>query len=606
MLTYVCGVIILARLFSLQIINGADYRQSSNTRISREALVEATRGNILDRNGTSLVSSEMTFALEMYKSKTDDASLNSSISLMTLILQNNNDSYCDNFPISIEPFEFHFNSDEKLAEWKKAYKIPETASAEEAFYLFRDKYNIDSEDIKEIRRILAIRYEITTKGYSVTKSISIAKSISRSSAIQLQESSSELTGVNVIIESKRLYNMGSLASHIIGYMGRIREGDKQWLDSLGDTYKYEPDNKVGQNGIEKVFEKYLRGIDGEKQIDMDVDGTITGEYVTKEAIGGSDIVLTIDANLQEVTERALADCISNIRNGHYSNIYNATGGAAVVLDVNNGEVLAMASNPDYSPQLLYDGISNEQYADYNTRKVWSNKTIQGTYEPGSTYKMITAIAGLESGAINSTEKINDTGIYYSGKERKEFHCWYYDNYHIGHGPLNVVGALAGSCNYFFYETGTRAGIDEIAKYANHFGLGIKTGIELNGELPGLVASPATRTPWNPGDTLNASIGQGDNTFTLLQIAKYISMIANGGNNIDVSIIRNVLNSDGSTISDTEIDEFVKKQLNLTATSSDDDGVIVKPETIAIIKDGMRSVTEDRRRNCCFSISKFSN
>ena len=322
-LTYACGVIILTRLFSLQIVNGAEYRETSNTKLSRETNIDATRGGILDRNGTSLVSSEMIFSLEMYRSKADDQSLNSSISLMTRILKDNGDGYVDNFPISINPFEYHFESEEALAKWKNDYKIPEAASAEEAFYLFRDKYNIQSEDVDEIRRILAIRYEITTKGYSVTRSLEISKSISRNSAIQLQENSNDLTGVNVIADSNRIYTMGNLASHVIGYMGRISADDEKRLEASGDTYEYQTTDKIGKAGIERVFEKYLRGIDGEKQIDMDVNGTITGEYTTQEAIGGSDIVLTIDANLQRVTEEALASCIWGIQAGAYSQVYNA-------------------------------------------------------------------------------------------------------------------------------------------------------------------------------------------------------------------------------------------------------------------------------------------
>ena len=199
LITYLFGMIILSRLFSLQIINGAEYRENSNTRLSRETTIDSTRGSILDRNGTSLVNAQMTFSLEMYKSKANDKSLNSSIALMTGILQANGDSYVDHFPISIDPFAFNFSSEEELIEWKKEYKIPETASAEEAFYLFRDKYSIESEDISEIRRILAIRYEITTKGYSATTSLAISKTISRNSAIQLQENSLDLTGVNVVI-----------------------------------------------------------------------------------------------------------------------------------------------------------------------------------------------------------------------------------------------------------------------------------------------------------------------------------------------------------------------------------------------------------------------
>ena len=258
------GIIILTRLFSLQIVSGAEYRENSNTRLSRETVIDATRGSILDRNGTSLVSSEMVFSLEMYKSKADDQSLNSSISLMTRILRDNGDSYVDNFPISIEPFAFHFESEEALSKWKENYKIPEAASPEEAFYLFRDKYSIESEDIEEIRRILAIRYEITTKGYSATRSLAISNSISRNSAIQLQENSNDLTGVNVITDSNRVYSMGNLASHVIGYMGRISGQDLERLEKQGDTYEYESDDKIGKAGIERVFEKYLRGTNRRK------------------------------------------------------------------------------------------------------------------------------------------------------------------------------------------------------------------------------------------------------------------------------------------------------------------------------------------------------
>ena len=580
-------------MFSLQIVNGAEYRESSNTKLSRETTIDATRGSILDRNGTSLVSSEMVFSLEMYKSKADDNSLNSSISLMTKILQNNGDQYVDNFPISINPFEFNFDSEESREKWKEQYDIPKEATAEEAFYLFRDKYNINSEDVEEIRRILAIRYEITTKGYSATRSLEISKSISRNSAIQLHENSNDLTGVNVITDSKRVYSMGNLASHIIGYMGRISEDDEKRLQNSGDTYEYASSDKIGKAGIERVFEKYLRGTDGEKQIDMDVNGTISGEYTTKEAIGGSDIVLTIDANLQRVTEEALANCIEGIRSGAYSQVYNATGGACVAMDVNTGEILAMASNPDYTPSILYNGISSDQYQDYNNRKVWTNKAIQGAYSPGSTFKMVTAVAGLETGSITPDERIYDSGVYWAEGIDRERHCWIYDTSggRYGHGSLNVIGAIEKSCNVFFYETGLRVGIDNISKYAYHFGLGKKTGVELYGESKGLVANRDNEQVWTVGHTVSAAIGQGNNTFTPVQMAKYISMIANGGNNLDVTIVKDVMNSDGTNETREAIENFVNTELGLTDTSSINDDITVSPETLSIVKEGMRRVTE---------------
>jgi penicillin-binding protein 2 len=208
---------------------------------------------------------------------------------------------------------------------------------------------------------------------------------------------------------------------------------------------------------------------------------------------------------------------------------------------------------------------------------------------GSTFKMVTAVAGLETGKITATEKINDTGIYPAGTNP---HCWYYDSYKVGHGPLNVVGALAKSCNYFFYETGTRVGIDELARYAKYFGLGVKTGIELNSESSGLVATPSTQDYWGVGDTLSASIGQGNNIFTPLQMCKYIAMIANGGKNIDVSIVKNIINSDGTTEQESVVDEFVKNELGLTTTSSDDTDVTVSEESLAVVREGMKSVAEE--------------
>lgn len=586
-LVYVCGIIILGRLFSLQIVNGASYRETSNTRISRESTIEATRGNILDRNGTVLVSSEMTFSLEMYRSMSDDESLNSSISLMTEILESNGDTYADNFPISIEPFAFNFSSDEELNEWKEDNDIPLEASAEEAFYIFRDKYEINSDDIHEIRRILAIRYEITTVGYSATRSLPISDSISRESAVQIQENSLDLTGFNVVTDSKRVYCMGNLASHILGYMGRISETDEDRLESQGDTYEYEPDDRIGKTGIERVFEKYLRGTDGIKQIDMDVNGTITGEYITQEAIGGSDVVLTIDANLQAVLETSLAQCISNIRSGYYSSVYDAKGGAAVVVDVNTGEILAMASNPDYSPQIMYDGISSEQYAIYESQKAWNNKAIQGTYAPGSTFKMVTAIAGLETGAVTATERINDTGIYYDAGYPPG-RCWYYNDYHVGHGLLNVSGAIQKSCNYYFYEVGRRIGIETLSQYASYFGLGHKTGIELLSEASGNLA--AGGEDWNVGQTIRAAIGQSTNSFTPVQMAKYIAMVANGGNKIDISIIKNVTNSNGATVSTEELNNYVKTELGLEDDTSPD--LTISSETIQVVKEAMKSVAEE--------------
>ena len=448
----------------------------------------------MDRSGNVLVSTEMEFSLEMYKSKTDDDQLNSSILLMTTILERNGNSYIDNFPISIEPFEYHFNSEEDLVAWKAKYKIPEAASAEEAFYLFRDKYSIQSEDVKEIRRILAIRYAITTIGYSTTRSIEISDKISRESAVQLQENSQNLTGVNIVVEPIRTYHTGNLASHIIGYMGRISDKNKDEFEKEGDTHKYDSDDKVGQSGIESVFEKYLR--DGIKQIDMSVDGTVTGEYTSQEAIGGADVVLTIDANLQRIAEDALERNIIKIREGGFmGNVYDANGGAVVVTNVRTGEILAMASYPDYEPSQFYNGISQDLYNAYtdSTTKPLRSRATQEIYPPGSIFKMVTAVAGLESGVIGVRDYVNDNGRFIVSNDPNYNNpaCWYFNSYGRGHGNLNVSGALMKSCNYYFFEVSNRMGIDTLDVYADYFGLGRKTGIELS-ENSGILASSSRR------------------------------------------------------------------------------------------------------------------
>lgn len=535
----------------------------------------------------------------MYKSKTEDEQLNNSILLMTNILEQNGNSYVDTFPISIDPFEYHFESDEALNEWKKKYKIPEAASAEEAFYLFRDKYNISSENVKEIRQILAIRYAITTIGYSTTRSLAISDEISRESAVQLQENSQKLTGVNIVVEPTRVYHTGNLASHIIGYVSRISKKNQDEFAKRGDTHEYEVDDKVGQTGIEKTFEEYLRGEDGEKQIDMTVDGTITGEYTSKEAIGGADVVLTIDANLQEVAERSLAANIQKIREGGFGETVGAEGGAVVAINVKTGEILAMASNPDYFPGDFYNGISKTKYDEYNGNPYHPlySKAYQSAYPPGSTFKMITAIAALETGTVTVNDYINDSGPYYGitteGTDPPA--CWYYNDYGRGHGRLNVIGAISKSCNYYFFEVGIRMGIDNLVKYGKYFGLGSKTGIEVTGENRGTLASREAAEAsnytevWSAAQTAYASIGQGLNNFTPLQMAKYVGMVANGGNKLDVTIIKNLNLSNGTQVSRDEINEFINKKLGLTEEETE--VTEINQETINIVREGMRSVTE---------------
>lgn len=592
-LVYIIGIVLIVQLFNLQVVNGESYREQSNTRLSRVSTIKAARGSILDRSGNELAGVQTENKIELYKTNISNDELNQSLLNLVNLLNNYQVSYEDTFPIKINPFEFTIEG-EKLVNWKKKYKIEEEANAEEAFYKFKDKYDISSENVEDIRKIISMRYIITTTGYSATKSITIASGVNEEVVAQICERNADFPGVSIETEAARTYLQGSLLAHVIGYTGKIKEEEYQEKKDI-----YDIDDIIGKTGIEYVFEEYLKGQDGEKQIEMSVDGTITGEYVSQNAIAGSDIVLTIDSNLQKVTETALENCINKIKNGGFSQTYNAQGGAAVVMNVKTGEVLATSSYPTYEPQWFVGGISQENwsYLSTDTRKPQLNKAIQATYEPGSIFKMVTGIAGLESGAITPKEKINDTGIYtkYASPTKSGFKCWYYTSYNRGHGYLNVTQALQHSCNYFFYETGDRMGIDTLSKYALHFGLGKKTGIELPSEKAGNVASRETYSKLRPGktigpgDVLNASIGQGDNNFTPMQIAKYISSIANGGTVVEPTIIKSVLNSDGTEVSKEEIKNYTNEKLGIEES---DDGIAISQESINIAKEGMRMAASE--------------
>lgn len=214
-LVYLIGIVLIVQLFNLQIVNGSTYRETSNTRLTRESTLYAARGNIVDRNGTVIAGTEMTFALELYKTKLENNVLNDSILAVINTLEENGDKYTDTFPISINPFAFDFSSDDRKKDWLKRYNIDQNATPEEAFNYFKDRYEIQNTDINEIRKILTVRYRITSEGYSATKSLTIANSISRKSALIFDEQSYKYPGIDVVISSKRSYPNGTLASHIL-------------------------------------------------------------------------------------------------------------------------------------------------------------------------------------------------------------------------------------------------------------------------------------------------------------------------------------------------------------------------------------------------------
>lgn len=356
---------------------------------------------------------------------------------------------------------------------------------------------------------------------------------------------------------------------------------------------YTMNDVYGQNGIENVFESYLKGKNGIKQIDMSVDGSTVSETTEKEAIAGSNVVLTIDANLQAITEKTLIDTLTNVKTT-LKGAEEADAGAIVVMNVKTGEILSMASYPNFDPGAWVGGIDASVWKSYNaegSNTPLINRAIYSSYAPGSTYKMVTAVAALQSGNVSVAEKINDTGIYPRGHNPK---CWIYESRHRGHGYLDITSAIKQSCNYFFYEMGYRMGIETLDKYAKAFGLATKTGVELPSERNGTLASPElTKSKgdiWTVGYTLSAAIGQGDNGFTPVQMAKYISILVNGGKQVNPTIVKTIMRADGTEVDRNEMNAYVDARLGRIANT--EENIDISEENLKAILEGMKGVTSE--------------
>lgn len=577
---YIIGAVLIIQLFNLQIVHGEEYRQNSNSRLTRESIIEAARGNIEDRNENILATTKTGYSLELYKTKISNQELNEVILKIVNLLENNKDTYINNFPIDSE-IKFTYTSKESINNWKTKYKIPQDASEKDCIEKFKEKYEITNENINDALKIIAVRYEITTNGYSSTKSIKIAEDISKTSAIQFNEQNSQFPGVNIIEEPIRVYTKGSLAAHILGYIGKIgvEEVDKKLEEG------YRATDYIGKMGIEYVLEKYLKGETGKKQIDMSVDGTIEGEYVEQEAISGKTVVLTIDTELQEKMENIIENSVKQLQKEGKKTEY----AAAVLMNVKDGEVLALCSYPSYKPEAFVGGIKTEDWKDIRDGNKLYNNAVQSACAPGSTFKMVTATAALEENVVNENEYVYDRGVYPYGHNPV---CWYYTEYHRGHGNVNIKTAIQKSCNYFFYEMGRRLGVDTIEKYAKFFGLGEKTGIELNGEAKGTVASTSEAQrrgeQWYSSNTLSAAIGQSYNNFSPIQMARYISILANGGNYVTPTLIKEVKDSDGNTVPKDEIRKYTNELLGASTDSVSD--LEISEETLSTVRAGMRLVT----------------
>lgn len=541
-------LLISTKLFSMQIISGDYYLNEANKKGVRNVVVPAPRGEIVDRFGKPLVTNKVGYALQIQRTNLYNKEFDDIIVKTYKLAKEKNQQICEKLPITFYPYEFTFsqtseNEDAKQQEreWKKKWELDENLSAQEVIMQLKQRYNIaDGYTLDELRMIVGVRYDMVVCNFSVSTPYTLAENIDMDVVTTIKENEAEYPCVSVVNKYFRYFPNDSLATHILGRVGKISDTEYETLKESG----YKMTDEVGKQGIEKVCENYLKGKDGKREFVQTSEGFEENLSAHVEAESGNYAVLTIDSEMQKILEDTMQSTIDNIRRkgaGKKNSGGDVAGGAGVVLDVNSGEVLAMATNPTYNANQfneLYSTLVNDE-----NKPMW-NRAIGGAYAPGSTFKMLTSIAALEEGIIEPNTVIKDEGIYkyYDDYQPK---CWIYTKTGKTHGDCTVASALENSCNFFFYETGRRLGIEKLNKYEEMFGLGQQSGIELSSEeAKGTVAGPEAREKaggreWSGGDTIQASIGQSDNLFTPLQLANYVATLVNGGKRYRPHLIKEI-------------------------------------------------------------------
>lgn len=413
-----------------------------------------------------------------------------------------------------------------------------------------------------------IRLKIEQRQNRSLQFIRIKDNVSNEVITQIEERRREFPGVTIEVKAVRHYLYQELAAHLFGYVGEISDPELKQKRDLG----YRAGDIVGKAGLEQVYDQELRGINGGKQLEVDVAGEFVQLLGKKEPIPGNNLVLTIDARIQKTTEKALDDRLQYLQT-RLGNI-NAKAAAAVVMNPQTGEVLAMASRPAFNPNVFNGGISPRAWEEINTNPFnpMLNRVINAEYPPGSAFKIVTGAAALETGKITTTEKILDTGRHWlvpKGNAHGAALGWI--DFHV---------ALAKSDNVYFYELGNRLGIDELEKWAYRFGLGAPTGINLPHENEGLVANRAYKQQvfdeeWYLSETFDAAIGQGFQLATPLQLAAMISQIANGGQFYRPYLVSKILAPDGEIVK-----TFGPEKLG---------SVPLSPATLTAIRQALRDV-----------------
>lgn len=591
-------MILLAFVYQLvfiQITQGEAYKRKVTQGYTRTQTVVGTRGEIVDRYGRPFATNRISMNIILDYAYLPSGQENKVVLELIRLLESLGQDWNDNLPIG-EPiigsdgmphYQFLPDSEAQVAKLKNDLNIQPYATADDCmdWLCSRSYYDLVphdndkpgerdwTEDPFIQRKLAGVRYEMAQQNFGYRNNYIFAADVSNAVATNVQEHSYALPGVDVVQSSVREFSDGTLAPHVIGITGPLYQEDMEVLKEQGlwwsenNLQGYQGNDTIGRSGIEAAYESVLRGKNGERQITINAQQQVVDVTETVPPTPGNTVVLTLDRDLQAVTQTALADQIALLQqNTTINEGKDASAGAAVCVDVKNGEILAMATYPSYDNTRFYQdyyALSKED------PEPLLNRATMGVYRPGSTYKPCVATAGLSEGVILDGETVNCTGVY-TRLEPFTPRCLYVN------GPIDVKGALQVSCNYFFYETGWRLGIDMQNYYAQHFGLGSPTGIEIV-EASGQLSSPSTRESvgdsWNNGDIIQSAIGQLDHGFTPVQLAGYVATLANDGERLQLHLVK--------SIATYNFEEVVEE----TPTTVIDQVPATK-ETFQVVRDGM--------------------
>lgn len=572
------------RLIFLQLVNGEDFKSQATNTTDYKFTVTAARGDIVDSRGERIATSVTGYNVVLNKLLMGDEDLDGMLQKIVELLRANGESWNDTLLISQPDAagNYTFTAEEgstkdqkALAAMKDNLGLQQYATANDVMEKLVEDYDLASFPLSWQRTLGGIHYEMQLQAFSNVNNFIMAENVSEATVATIKEHSLSLPGVEIVETSTRSYEQSTVLPHVLGRVGKITAEKWKVTDENGQTTYplrekgYNMNDIIGISGLESAYEDELRGKDGVETITRNSDGVIVDTALTTVPEPGHTVQLTIDSRFQKAVDKALAENIDMINRVYNTGSMKAAAGAAVVLDVKDGSVLAASNYPSFDQNLYAT-----QYSEYSADESLPlfNRALQGLYTPGSTFKPAVAIAALDTGLINRYSTVNCTRVYTYYKDYRP-KCTQHGH---GNGPIDVVNAIKWSCNVFFYDVGRRLTSDVYDAYAYKLGLGQRTGVEVS-EAVGHLTSKNDSNYMESLD-IQAAIGQGNTVVTPVQLATYAATIANRGTRYRTHFVKAILDSNtGEVLQETQPEVM--------------DVIEDKGETFDLIQQGMIGVSQ---------------